>query len=71
MIMTFDGLFSGIYADFINASQTHADHSRALHVEDADNAAWRLEPGQYVETQGGLVAATPELVSRAISWSRG
>lgn len=71
MVMTFDGMFSGIYADFIESSQTHAGRSQALHVEDADNAAWRLEPGQYLETQNGLVAATPELVARAISWSRG
>lgn len=71
MIVTFDGVFSGIYADFVKASQNQAGRSQALHVEDADNVAWRLEPGQYLETRGDLVEATPELVSRAIAWSRG
>lgn len=71
MVMTFDGIFSGIYANFIESSQAHTRRVQALHVEDADNAAWRLEPGHYLETRGGLVEATPELVSRAISWSRG
>lgn len=71
MVMAFDGLYAGIYANFIEASQRHAGRTRPLYVEDADNAAWRLEPGHFVETQGGLVAATPELASRAISWSRG
>ena len=71
MVMTFDGLYAGIYANFIEASQRQASRTRPLYVEDADNAAWRLEPGHYVETSGGLVAATPELASLAISWSRG
>lgn len=71
MVMTFDGLYSGIYAKFIEASQARIGHAPALHVEDADNVAWRLEPGNYLDTRGDLVAATPELAARAISWSRG
>lgn len=71
MIKTFDGLYAGIYANFIEASERQAGRTRPLYVEDADNAAWRLEPGHYVETHSGLVAATPELAARAISWSRG
>ncbi len=71
MVMTFDGVFSGIYANYIESSRAHARRAQAVSVEDADNAAWRLEPGHYVETQNGLVAATPELASLAISWSRG
>jgi hypothetical protein len=27
-------------------------------AEDADNETWRLEPGHYLDTAGGLVAAT-------------
>lgn len=71
MVMTFDGLYSGIYAKLIESSQARTGHAQALHVEDADNAAWRPELGHYLDTRGDLVAAAPELVSRAISWSRG
>lgn len=71
MVMTFDGIYSGIYANFIESSQGYAGRARPLYVEDASNPAWRLEPGQYIETREGLVAATPELAARAISWSRG
>lgn len=71
MIKTFDGMFSGIYAHFIEARSAAAGRGLTAGLQDADNAAWRLEPGHYVETSGGLVAATPELASLAISWSRG
>lgn len=62
---------SAILAYFMDSRPGHDEQRRKLKVEDADSAAWRLEPGHFLDTQDGLVTATPELASRAISWSRG
>jgi hypothetical protein len=71
MTMTSDGLFSGIKTYFMGTLPTKTGRVPVVIAEDADNEAWRLEPGHYLDTAGGLVAATPELASLAISWSRG
>lgn len=62
---------SAIRAYFMESRPSLDDRRRPVHAEDADSAAWRLEPGHFLDTQDGLVMATPELASRAISWSRG
>lgn len=71
MTMTSDGLLSGIKTYFVGSNPTKTARAASVNSEDADNEAWRLEPGHYLDTAGGLVAATPELASLAISWSRG
>ncbi|WP_370678057.1 hypothetical protein [Pleomorphomonas sp. PLEO] len=71
MTMTSDRMLSGIKSYFVGTLAANAGRALAAYAEDADNAAWRLEPGHYLDTAGGLVAATPELASLAISWSRG
>lgn len=72
MTMTSDGSLSGINTYFVGALPANAGRAPAVIAEDADsNAVWRLEPGHYLDMAGGLVAATPELASLAISWSRG
>lgn len=71
MIATSDEMLPGIYTYFIDATPNDAGRGLAAWSGDADSAAWRLEPGDYLETSGGLVAATPELAAKAISWSRG
>lgn len=71
MNMTSDGIPSGINTYFLGALPIKTGRAQVVIAEDADNEAWRLEPGHYLDTAGGLVAATPELASLAISWSRG
>lgn len=71
MTMTSDGIPSGINTYFLGAFATKNGRTPVVIAEDADNDAWRLEPGHFLDTAGGLVAATPELASLAISWSRG
>lgn len=71
MKMTSDGTLTAINTYFIGALPANAGRAMAVNAEDANNEAWRLEPGHYLDTAGGLVAATPELASLAISWSRG
>lgn len=71
MNMTSDGIPSGINTYFLGALPAKTGRTPVVNTEDADNDAWRLEPGHYLDTAGGLVAATPELASLAISWSRG
>ncbi|MCM5556916.1 hypothetical protein [Pleomorphomonas sp. JP5] len=71
MKMTSDGTLTAINTYFIGVPPANVGRAMAVNAEDADNEAWRLEPGHYLDTAGGLVAATPELASLAISWSRG
>jgi len=71
MMTTSDMTTSAIGVYFMESHPSIDDHRRSVRAEDADSAAWRLEPGHYLDTPAGLVMATPELASRAISWSRG
>ena len=71
MTMTSDGMFFGIKTYLMGTLPSKTRRAPAVIAEDADNEAWRLEPGHYLDTASGLVAATPELASLAISWSRG
>lgn len=71
MTMTSDEMFFGIKTYFVGSLPAKIGRAASVNSEDADNEAWRLEPGHYLDTAGGLVAATPELASLAISWSRG
>ncbi|PKR90064.1 hypothetical protein CXZ10_01340 [Pleomorphomonas diazotrophica] len=71
MIATSDGMPSGIYTYFVAQPSVDAGLALAAYTSDADSPAWRLEPGDYLDMAGGLVAATPELAALAISWSRG
>ncbi len=71
MMTTSDVTTSAIGTYFMEARPIPDDRRRSVHAEDADSAAWRLEPGHYLDTPAGLVMATPELASLAISWSRG
>lgn len=71
MIMTFDAMLSGINTYVVGTLAVEVGRLLTIHGHGSHGTAWKLESGHYLDTAGGLVAATPELAARAISWSRG
>lgn len=69
--MTFDVMLSGINTYVVGTLAVDVGRLLTARARDTHGTAWKLEPGHYLDTASGLVAATPELAARAISWSRG
>jgi hypothetical protein len=71
MITTLDAAISGLNTYLGGMFAMEIGLVSGARSRAADGVAWQLEPGHYLDVAGGLIAATPELAARAITWSRG